>query len=113
MDTNIKKWILTARKISQYLLNTPDRKNQQETEAWKKSAPLHEKIIHDLSNPQLYLEKSDLKQQLDEKYTYDKFIRAYRQKKHRKIQQISYAASISLLLLVGGTCWFYLSQSVQ
>ena len=113
MDTNIKKWILTARKISQYLLNTPDRKNQQETEAWKKSAPLHEKIIHDLSNPQLYLEKSDLKQQLDEKYTYDKFIRAYRQKKHRKIQQISYAASISLLLLVGGTCWFYLSQSEQ
>lgn len=114
MDTNIKEWIGLARKLTEYLLSSPDEKNHQEAEDWCKQSARHKNLLQYLSDPRTYTERIKQQEKIQEKYSYDEFVHAYKQQRRMKrLRWTGYAASVIFLLTVGGIGWWQYQKPVQ
>lgn len=112
MDSKIKEWIKLARKLSKYLLRQTDGSIHQEIQEWEKQDARRRKLLKTLSHPSFYAQQAAKRKVLDEKFTWDNFVRAQKKKvNQRRIRFVRYAASVMLLLAVGcGVLFYYLPQ---
>lgn len=108
MDSQIKEWIILARKISKYLLHQREPSNHQDVENWGKQGNKQQQLLDELNQKHYFAQKAAKRKEVEEKYTWDDFVATQRKKaRRRKIQFMRYAASIILILAAGSGILVY------
>lgn len=114
MEQKIKEWIRIARRISRYLLKEVGGQKEQEKEEVLKIKSFSKASLQRLNDPSYYTHRLARTQEINEKYTYEKFIAGRKQKvQHRRLQVLRYAAVALLALALGAMGWFYQHSAVS
>lgn len=114
MESTIKDWIQIAGKLSRYLLHRQDTTLEQEVRDWQKSGKRQQQLFNELSRPDYYARQAKRREAINKKYSWEQFINSRQQKiQRRRIQIISYAATVILLLTAGGLLWHNNPQPAQ
>ncbi len=106
MKSKVQTWIRLARKIGKQVLASSEERTDEGVEEWMNQSSRNERIFKELKEPGFYLEKMAKKKEIEQRYTWDEFVKWRGQRERRqKLFIVRYVAAAVILFSLGTFVW--------